>query len=151
MSGVIGIELFERDDGRLLVNEFAPRVHNTGHWTLDGCEVDQFEQHIRAIAGWPLGPTHAIARVEMTNLIGEEANDWTRLAAEPETRLWLYGKTRGAPRPQDGPRQPAHPAAVMCARCATISEQERRDRLTRRQPRPFRPPRRSPSSCSCTR
>jgi 5-(carboxyamino)imidazole ribonucleotide synthase len=90
--GVIGIELFERDDGRLLVNEFAPRVHNTGHWTLDGCEVDQFEQHIRAIAGWPLGPTDAIARVEMTNLIGEEANDWARLAAEPETRLWLYGK-----------------------------------------------------------
>ena len=90
--GVIGIELFERDDGRLLVNEFAPRVHNTGHWTLDGCEVDQFEQHIRAIAGWPLGPTHAIARVEMTNLIGAEANDWARLAAEPETRLWLYGK-----------------------------------------------------------
>jgi 5-(carboxyamino)imidazole ribonucleotide synthase len=90
--GVIGIELFERDDGKLLVNEFAPRVHNTGHWTLDGCEVDQFEQHIRAIAGWPLGPTNAIARVEMTNLIGDEANDWARLAAEPETRLWLYGK-----------------------------------------------------------
>jgi 5-(carboxyamino)imidazole ribonucleotide synthase len=90
--GVIGIELFERDDGRLLVNEFAPRVHNSGHWTLDGCEVDQFEQHIRAIAGWPLGPTHAIARVEMTNLIGSEADDWKRLAAEPETRLWLYGK-----------------------------------------------------------
>jgi len=90
--GVIGIELFERDDGRLLVNEFAPRVHNSGHWTLDGCEVDQFEQHIRAVAGWPLGPTHAIARVEMTNLIGEEANDWARLAAEPETRVWLYGK-----------------------------------------------------------
>ena len=91
--GVIGVELFERDDGKLLVNEFAPRVHNTGHWTLDGCEVDQFEQHIRAVAGWPLGPTHAIARVEMTNLIGEQANDWARLAAEPETRLWLYGKT----------------------------------------------------------
>jgi 5-(carboxyamino)imidazole ribonucleotide synthase len=90
--GVIGIELFERDDGKLLINEFAPRVHNTGHWTLDGCEVDQFEQHVRAIAGWPLGPTHAIARVEMTNLIGAEANDWGRLAAEPETRLWLYGK-----------------------------------------------------------
>jgi 5-(carboxyamino)imidazole ribonucleotide synthase len=90
--GVIGIELFERDDGRLLVNEFAPRVHNTGHWTLDGCEADQFEQHIRAVAGWPLAPAHAIARVEMTNLIGDEANDWARLAAEPETRLWLYGK-----------------------------------------------------------
>jgi 5-(carboxyamino)imidazole ribonucleotide synthase len=95
--GVIGIELFERDDGRLLVNEFAPRVHNTGHWTLDGCEVDQFEQHIRAIAGWPLGPTEAIARVEMTNLIGDEANDWARLASEPETRLWLYGKAEARP------------------------------------------------------
>jgi 5-(carboxyamino)imidazole ribonucleotide synthase len=95
--GVIGIELFERDDGRLLVNEFAPRVHNSGHWTLDGCEVDQFEQHIRAIAGWPLGPTHAIARVEMTNLIGEEARRWRRFAGEPETRLWLYGKAEARP------------------------------------------------------
>ncbi|HZZ88419.1 MAG TPA: 5-(carboxyamino)imidazole ribonucleotide synthase [Caulobacteraceae bacterium] len=95
--GVIGIELFERDDGRLLVNEFAPRVHNSGHWTLDGCEVDQFEQHIRAIAGWPLGTTQPIARVEMTNLIGEEANDWRRLAAEPETRVWLYGKAEARP------------------------------------------------------
>ena len=95
--GVIGIELFERDDGRLLVNEFAPRVHNTGHWTLDGCGVDQFEQHIRAIAGWPLGPTHAIAHVEMTNLIGDEAGDWLKLAAEPETRLWLYGKAEARP------------------------------------------------------
>ena len=95
--GVIGIELFERDDGRLLVNEFAPRVHNTGHWTLDGCEVDQFEQHMRAVAGWPLGPTHAIARVEMTNLIGDDADDWAKLAAEPETRLWLYGKAEARP------------------------------------------------------
>ncbi|MDQ2861338.1 MAG: 5-(carboxyamino)imidazole ribonucleotide synthase [Pseudomonadota bacterium] len=90
--GVIGVEMFERDDGRLLVNEFAPRVHNTGHWTLDGCEVDQFEQHIRAIAGWPLGPTAAIAHVEMTNLLGDEADRWAHLAHEPETRLWLYGK-----------------------------------------------------------
>ncbi len=90
--GVIGIELFERDNGALLVNEFAPRVHNTGHWTLDGCEVDQFEQHIRAIAGWPLGPTAATHHVEMTNLLGAEAHDWERLAREPETRVWLYGK-----------------------------------------------------------
>jgi len=95
--GVMGVEMFERDDGRLLVNEFAPRVHNTGHWTLDGCEVDQFEQHIRAIAGWPLGPTAAIARVEMTNLLGDEAAAWARLAREPETRLWLYGKGEGRP------------------------------------------------------
>jgi len=95
--GVIGVEMFERDDGRLLVNEFAPRVHNTGHWTLDGCEVDQFEQHIRAIAGWPLGPTDALAQVEMTNLLGDEVEGWLRLAQEPETRVWLYGK--GEPRP----------------------------------------------------
>jgi 5-(carboxyamino)imidazole ribonucleotide synthase len=95
--GVLGLELFERDDGRLLVNEFAPRVHNTGHWTLDGCEVDQFEQHIRAVAGWPLGPTKAIHRVEMTNLLGTEAAAWPRLAREPETRLWLYGKREATP------------------------------------------------------
>jgi len=91
--GVIGIELFERDDGALLVNEFAPRVHNTGHWTLDGCEVDQFEQHVRAVAGWPLGPTSATHHVEMTNLLGADVHDWERLAREPETRLWLYGKS----------------------------------------------------------
>ncbi|MGI9170125.1 MAG: 5-(carboxyamino)imidazole ribonucleotide synthase [Caulobacteraceae bacterium] len=95
--GVVGVEMFERDDGRLLVNEFAPRVHNTGHWTLDGCEVDQFEQHIRAIAGWPLGPTVAIAQVEMTNLLGDEAGAWARLAREGETRLWLYGKREARP------------------------------------------------------
>ena len=95
--GVIGIELFELRDGTLLVNEFAPRVHNTGHWTQDGCEVDQFEQHIRAVAGWPLGPTAAIARVEMLNLLGEEANAWVRLAHEPETRIHLYGKREAKP------------------------------------------------------
>jgi 5-(carboxyamino)imidazole ribonucleotide synthase len=95
--GVIGVEMFERDNGQLLVNEFAPRVHNTGHWTLDGCEVDQFEQHIRAIAGWPLGPTAPVAHVEMTNLLGDEIDRWDRLAREPETRLWLYGKREAQP------------------------------------------------------
>jgi 5-(carboxyamino)imidazole ribonucleotide synthase len=95
--GVIGVELFELADGRLLVNEFAPRVHNSGHWTLDGCEVDQFEQHVRAVAGWPLGPTHALARVEMTNLIGDDAAAWPQLAAQPGARLWLYGKGEARP------------------------------------------------------
>ena len=95
--GVIGIELFEMGDGSLLVNEIAPRVHNTGHWTMDGCEVDQFEQHIRAVAGWPLGPTAAIARVEMLNLLGDEVEDWRRYAAEPETRVHLYGKREAKP------------------------------------------------------
>ena len=95
--GVVGIELFELADGRLLVNEFAPRVHNTGHWTQDGCEVSQFEQHVRAVAGWPLGPTHATARVEMLNLLGDEADGWAKLAAEPETRVHLYGKRDAKP------------------------------------------------------
>ncbi len=95
--GVIGVELFEVEGGILLVNEIAPRVHNTGHWTQDGCEVDQFEQHIRAVAGWPLGPTDAIRAVEMLNLLGEEALEWPRYAAEPESRVHLYGKRQIKP------------------------------------------------------
>lgn len=95
--GVIGIELFELDGGKLLVNEIAPRVHNTGHWTQDGCPCDQFEQHIRAVAGWPLGPTEATAAVEMTNLLGDEAAKWLDYAAEPHTRVHLYGKREMKP------------------------------------------------------
>ncbi|MCF8505010.1 MAG: 5-(carboxyamino)imidazole ribonucleotide synthase [Caulobacter sp.] len=95
--GVMGIELFDLGDGTLLVNEIAPRVHNTGHWTQDGCEVDQFEQHIRAVAGWPLGDTTPAVSVEMTNLLGDEVLDWATLAADPDARLHLYGK--GEPRP----------------------------------------------------
>ena len=100
--GVIGVELFDipsKDggDGRLLVNEIAPRVHNTGHWTQDGCVCDQFEQHIRAMAGWPLGPTTAHARVEMTNLLGDEVEQWKTLSAAPDARLHLYGKAQARP------------------------------------------------------
>ena len=100
--GVIGVELFEvrhtpGDATFLYVNEIAPRVHNTGHWTLDGCQVDQFEQHVRAVAGWPLGPTDPLVSVEMTNLLGDEALDWAALAADPAARLWLYGKREVAP------------------------------------------------------
>lgn len=90
--GVAGIELFELQDGSLRVNEIAPRVHNSGHWTQDGAATDQFEQHIRAVAGWPLGPVHATARVEMTNLLGEEVMQWRTLAADPSCRLYVYGK-----------------------------------------------------------
>ena len=95
--GVLGVELFDLGDGRLLVNEIAPRVHNTGHWTQDGCVCDQFEQHIRAIAGWPLGPTTAHARVEMTNLLGDEIEQWKALSARPDARLHLYGKRDAKP------------------------------------------------------
>jgi 5-(carboxyamino)imidazole ribonucleotide synthase len=95
--GVMGIELFDLGEGRLLVNEIAPRVHNTGHWTQDGCACDQFEQHIRAVAGWPLGPTKAHARVEMTNLLGDEVDRWETLAGKGDRRLHLYGKAEARP------------------------------------------------------
>lgn len=95
--GVMGIELFDMGDGELLVNEVAPRVHNTGHWTQDGCVCDQFEQHIRAVVGWPLGPSNAHARIEMTNLLGDEVEQWLTLAAEPNARLHLYGKHDARP------------------------------------------------------
>jgi 5-(carboxyamino)imidazole ribonucleotide synthase len=90
--GVLTIEFFVMDDGSLVANEMAPRVHNSGHWTIEGALTSQFEQHIRAIAGWPLGPTTRVADCEMLNLIGEQALDWKKLAADQNTRLHLYGK-----------------------------------------------------------
>jgi 5-(carboxyamino)imidazole ribonucleotide synthase len=94
--GVLAVELFVARDGSLLVNEIAPRVHNSGHWTLEACLVSQFEQHIRAVAGWPLGSTLRHSDAVMENLIGAEANDWLRLAASGGA-LHLYGKAE--PRP----------------------------------------------------
>ena len=95
--GVLGVELFDLGDDILLVNEIAPRVHNTGHWTQDGCVCDQFEQHIRAVTGWPLGPTAAHARVEMTNLLGDEVEQWRDLAGKSDERLHIYGKAEARP------------------------------------------------------
>jgi len=94
--GVIAVEMFvTREDGqeRLRVNEIAPRVHNSGHWTLDGAATSQFEQHMRAICGWPLGATGRIGgAVEMRNLIGEAAAAWAQILADPDAKLHLYGK-----------------------------------------------------------
>jgi 5-(carboxyamino)imidazole ribonucleotide synthase len=94
--GVLGVELFVTRDrqGRegLVVNEIAPRVHNSGHWTLDGAQTSQFEQHVRAIAGWPLGSSARRGRVEMHNLIGEDAEEWRDILAQPDLCLHLYGK-----------------------------------------------------------
>ncbi len=90
--GVMATEFFELEDGSLLVNEIAPRVHNSGHWTQDAGCTDQFEQHIRAVAGWPLGSTDPKHGVVMTNLIGEDVNDWQNLAREDNTFLHIYGK-----------------------------------------------------------
>ncbi len=90
--GVLTIEFFVMADGSLIANEMAPRVHNSGHWTIEGALTSQFEQHIRAVAGWPLGPTTRVAAIEMLNLIGDEANAWPALAADPDARVHLYGK-----------------------------------------------------------
>jgi 5-(carboxyamino)imidazole ribonucleotide synthase len=89
--GVLGVEFFVGAEV-LYVNEIAPRVHNSGHWTMDGCLVSQFEQQIRAVAGWPLGATARHADVVMINLLGDEARAWPGIAMEPGAVLHLYGK-----------------------------------------------------------
>ncbi len=95
--GVIGVEFFATPDDRLIANEFAPRVHNSGHWTEAACAVSQFEQHIRAIAGLPLGTTDRHSNCVMQNLIGDEAERLAELSAMPGTVVHLYGKAE--PRP----------------------------------------------------
>jgi 5-(carboxyamino)imidazole ribonucleotide synthase len=100
--GVIAVEMFVVEgkgvaDERLVVNEIAPRVHNSGHWTIEGAVTSQFAQHIRAVCGWPLGSTRRTGRVEMRNLIGDDIASWHEMAREPELHLHLYGK--GSARP----------------------------------------------------
>ena len=95
--GVMGVEMFHTEDDRLLVNEIAPRVHNTGHLTSQTCAVDQFEQHLRAICGWPLGETARHCDAVMDNLIGEDVAEWARWAGEPGAALHLYGKGETRP------------------------------------------------------
>ncbi len=95
--GVLAVELFylgaeTAAPARFIVNEIAPRVHNSGHWTIDACAVSQFENHVRAVAGWPLGSCERHSSAEMINLIGRDALDWLRLAGDPGLCLHLYGK-----------------------------------------------------------
>lgn len=93
--GVMGVELFVTSKG-LIVNEIAPRVHNSGHWTQNGCIIDQFEQHIRAISGWPLGDGSRHANVMMENLIGDDVHKIPRIAGT-NTAIHMYGKTDAKP------------------------------------------------------
>jgi 5-(carboxyamino)imidazole ribonucleotide synthase len=99
--GVFAVEFFAVSSPagtELYVNEMAPRVHNSGHWTMDGCETSQFEQHIRAVAGWPLGSTKMTApAAEMINLIGDDILAWEKIAAEPGAYLHHYGKKEARP------------------------------------------------------
>jgi len=98
--GVLAVEMFVLADAKgpkVLVNEIAPRVHNSGHWTLDGASISQFEQHIRAIAGWPLGKPVRHGEVTMTNLIGDEISSYPEWLTVPGATVHIYGK--GAARP----------------------------------------------------
>lgn len=94
--GVLTVEFFVIGD-TLLANEMAPRVHNSGHHTVEACAVSQFEQHIRAVAGWPLREPRTITPMEMLNLIGPEVDAWRTLAAETDTSVTLYGKGEARP------------------------------------------------------
>ncbi len=98
--GVLAVEMFVVDapgGKKLLVNEIAPRVHNSGHWTIDGAATSQFEQHVRAICGFPLGSVRAHGPVEMRNLIGDDIARWREYLAQPGACLHLYGKTEARP------------------------------------------------------
>jgi len=95
--GVLGVEFFVLADGTLLVNEIAPRVHNSGHWTEAACVISQFEQHIRAVAGLPLGTTNRHCDCVMENLIGDDVNRADALLREPNLMLHLYGKAEARP------------------------------------------------------
>ncbi|MDE0052220.1 MAG: 5-(carboxyamino)imidazole ribonucleotide synthase [Rhodospirillales bacterium] len=95
--GVLCVELFVTAEGRLLVNEIAPRVHNSGHWTIEGCETSQFAQHVRAVCGMPLGSTGRRANAAMKNLLGTDAEHWRTLAADAAAHLHLYGKAETRP------------------------------------------------------
>lgn len=99
--GVMAVEMFELADGRLLVNEIAPRTHNSGHYTYGACATSQFEQHTRAVCGVPLGDPRPLTGAVMLNLIGDlwshGAPAWSAVLARPEARLHLYGKDAPAP------------------------------------------------------
>ncbi|WP_091921048.1 5-(carboxyamino)imidazole ribonucleotide synthase [Phyllobacterium sp. CL33Tsu] len=95
--GVVGVEFFVLANGTLLANEFAPRVHNSGHWTEAACAVSQFEQHIRAIAGLPLGDTRRHSDCVMENLIGDDIDKVPELLKEPGAVVHVYGKAQARP------------------------------------------------------
>ncbi|WP_337997200.1 5-(carboxyamino)imidazole ribonucleotide synthase [Oleispirillum naphthae] len=93
LQGLLAIEMFVADDGRILVNEMAPRPHNSGHWTIDACITDQFEQFVRAVCNLRLGSTERHSNAEMKNLLGRSIENWDSILSDPKAKLHLYGKT----------------------------------------------------------
>ena len=97
LVGLLAVEMFVTHNDEVLVNELAPRPHNSGHWTLDGCVTSQFEQFVRAVCGVPLGSTERHSDAVMKNLIGDDVNGWRELLNDPAVKLHLYGKTEARP------------------------------------------------------
>jgi 5-(carboxyamino)imidazole ribonucleotide synthase len=97
LVGLLAVELFVTKDGHVLVNELAPRPHNSGHWTIDTCVTSQFEQFVRAVCGLPLGSTVHHSAAVMKNLIGDEVNQWREILRDPDAKLHLYGKAEARP------------------------------------------------------
>jgi 5-(carboxyamino)imidazole ribonucleotide synthase len=97
LVGLMAVEMFVTSGGEILVNELAPRPHNSGHCTMDACITSQFEQTIRAICGLPLGSVERLCDARMLNLIGDDVNDWQKYAAMPNAKLHLYGKKESRP------------------------------------------------------
>jgi 5-(carboxyamino)imidazole ribonucleotide synthase len=106
LIGILAVEMFLQSDGGLIINELAPRPHNSGHWTIEGCLTSQFEQHVRAVCGLPLGKTDPLRPAAMVNLLGEiwekGEPDWAAALAEPDVHLHLYGKREPRPRRKMG-------------------------------------------------
>ena len=106
LVGLLAVEMFLERDGRLIINELAPRPHNSGHWTIEGCATSQFEQHVRAVCGLPLGRTDSLRPAAMVNLLGdvwsEGEPNWAAALAEPNVHLHLYGKHEPRPRRKMG-------------------------------------------------
>ena len=130
LVGVLCVEFFLTGDSELVVNEVAPRPHNSGHLTIDACVTSQFEQHVRAVCGLPLGGTRQLAPAAMANLLGDlwegGEPDWARLLGWPEVRLHLYGKREARPGRKMGHltslgRSAAEAAAVVSAARAVLA------------------------------
>ncbi len=96
LVGLLAVEMFQQGDGQLIINELAPRPHNSGHWTIEGCVTSQFEQHVRAVCGLPLGCTDSLWPAAMVNLLGDIWSEgeprWAAALAVPNVHLHLYGK-----------------------------------------------------------
>ena len=97
LQGLLAVEMFVTNEGETLVNELAPRPHNSGHWSMDACVTSQFEQFIRAVVGLPLGSVARHSDAVMKNLLGDEVDRWQEILSDPSAKLHLYGKAEARP------------------------------------------------------